>query len=438
MITTKSTTPAPARGPLITWVLAGLTLALVACGLGWFAWEISRQPASFDDAIALADAGKLDEAAARIRGYVSKHPDDSTANLLLAQILLKKPDPLPDTGERHPSVLAQDALDSLDRVRPTNAAMAATLHLCRGNALDRLARLDEAETAWLEALKADPRAPEAGWNLLRLYYLQGREVEARDLGLRLFEVEPDAHDRMLLLLELVRADARPPAPGSVMKLLEPVCREHPAYLHSALALGLAGVRAGRISQGIDELRRVVQNHPENATSWDGLLTGLDESGQIDAMEEELDRAPDGVAKAPRLLKHRAKVAQDRKRWKEAIDLYRRAQAAEPYNRVVEYRLSRALRHVAEMSEADRIEERLRSRDLAIQEVRPLYDQATSMPSLGTGPRLELCQKIAQVRERMQLPDEALAWHKLALEGDSNNAASLAAVSRLGSSAASGK
>jgi Flp pilus assembly protein TadD len=70
-------------------------------------------------------------------------------------------------------------------VRPTNPAMAATLYLCRGNALDRLARLDEADSAWLEALEADPTAPEAGWNLLRLYYLQGREVEARNLALRL-------------------------------------------------------------------------------------------------------------------------------------------------------------------------------------------------------------------------------------------------------------
>ncbi len=438
MIAAKSTTPVPARRPLITWVLAGLTLALVGGGLGWFAWELSRQPASFDDAIALADAGRLDEAVARIRGYVSNHPEDSTANLLLAQMLLKKPVPPPATGERRPSTLAQDALDCLDRVRPTNPAMAATFHLCRGLALDRLARLDEAESAWLEAIKADPRTPEAGWNLLHLYYLQGREAEARDLALRLYQVEPDAHDRVLLLLELVRTDARPPAAGSVIKLLEPVCREHPADQHSGLALGLAQVRAGQINQGIGELRRVVQSHPESVEAWDGLLLGLDESGQIDAMEEEFGRAPPDVADSPRMLKHRAKIAQDRKRWKEAVNFYRRAQAVEPYNRVVEYRLSRALRHVAETGEADRIEGRLRSRDLAIQEVRPLFDQATSMAGLGTSPRLELFQNMAQVRERMQLPDEALAWHKLALEADPNNAASLAAVSRLSGFAASGK
>src|SRR5262249_55469416 len=154
----------------------------------------------------------------------------------------------------------RDALDLLDRVRPTNPAMAATRELCRGDALDRLGRLDEAETAWLGALEADPRAPEAGWNLLHLYYLQGREVEARDLALPLYQVDPAPHDGVMLLLELGRTDARPPAAGSLIKLLEPVCRERPAELHSALALGLAMVRAGEISRGIDELRRVVQNH----------------------------------------------------------------------------------------------------------------------------------------------------------------------------------
>src|SRR5262249_58704670 len=132
--------------------------------------------------------------------------------------------------------------------------MAVTLQLCRGRALDRLLRFSEAEAAWLEALKADPAAPEAGWHLLNLYYLQGREEEARRLALRLYEVEPDPHDRVLLLLELVRPDARPPAPGSIVKLLEPAVRQHPDDLQSAVALGLARVRAGQVDAAIDDLR----------------------------------------------------------------------------------------------------------------------------------------------------------------------------------------
>ena len=255
-----------------------------------------------------------------------------------------------------------------------------TLHLVRGNALDRLSRLDEAEAAWLESLRLDPTTPEAGWNLLNLYYLQWRDDDARRLALQLFEVEPDPHDRVMLLLELLRHDARPPAPGSLVKLFEPVIRAQPRDLHSAMALALALTRAGQVEKGIDEVRRVVQNHPDRVEAWDCLMTCLDESGQVDVMEEELDRLPADVAGSPRLLKHRARIAQG-SRWKEAVDLYRRAQAAEPYNRVVEYRLSRALRHIGQEAEADRIEQRLVRRDVAIQELRPLYDQATATNKL---------------------------------------------------------
>src|SRR5262249_23548697 len=148
-----------------------------------------------------------------------------------------------------------------------------------------------------------------------------------------------------------------------------------------------------------QLRRVAGSHPDRVEAWDCLLTGLDESGQVDVMQEELERVPAVVSESPRLLKHRARVAHGGGRWKEAADLYRRARAAEPYNRVVEYRLSRALRHVGEVAEAERIEQRVRRRDVAIQEIRPLYDQATETAGLGTSPHAELYHRIADVRER---------------------------------------
>ena len=111
--------------------------------------------------------------------------------------------------------------------------------------------------------------------------------------------------------------------------------------------------------------------------------------------------PIEIAGSSTLLKHRARIAQGRK-WQDAVDLYREARQAEPYNRVVEYRLSRALRHVGQDAEADRIKERLSRRDIAIQELRQLYDRATNIPRLQLGLQLELCQQIADARERMQV------------------------------------
>jgi tetratricopeptide (TPR) repeat protein len=418
-----------ARERIVRQVLMVLTVALGVGGLGWGTWQSLRSSPSLDEAIGLVDAGRLVEAEAKVRALLAAEPS-AIAHLLLADIILKRPEQPSTPAERRPSPAGQEALDHLDRVRPENPSMAVIFHRCRGDALKRLMRFDEAEAAWLEALRIDLTAPEVGWNLLTLYYLQGREEEARRLALRLYRVEPDPHDRASLLLELVRQDARPPAPGSIEKLLEPVVRFNPSDLQSGLAMALALTRANKVEMGIDQLHRVVQNHPDRVESWDGLLTGLDESGQVDVMEEELDRLPAALSEAPRLIKHRARIAQEGNRWNDAVELYRRARTAEPNNRVIEYRLSRALRHVGETAEAGRIEERVRRREIAFQELRPLYDQATTTPDLGIHPHPELYQRIADVRERMQLPEEAIAWHRLVLGNDPKNEVSLAALSRL--------
>jgi tetratricopeptide (TPR) repeat protein len=383
------------------------------------------------EAIDLADSGRLDEAVARLRDRLGADPDDGAAALLLAQVELKRLDMPATQGGRPPEEWAQRALDHLGRVRPSNPKMAATLEVCRGRALHRLLRFVEAEAAWLAALEADPLAPEAGWHLLNLYYVQGRQEEARRLALRLHEIEPDPQDRVRLLFELLRLDARPPDPGSIAVLLEPVVQQHPDDLHSALALGLARTRASQVEAGIDQLRRVVQVHPDRIEAWDSLLTALDESGHVDRLVDELGRVPAAFAESPRLWKHQARVAQVQNRWKEAVDLYRRAHAAEPSNRAVEYRLSQALRHLGEIAEAERIERRARFRDVAIQDVRTLFEEATATSDLGRRPHPELYQRIADARERMQLLDEARAWHRLVLRGDPGNEKSRAALDRLG-------
>jgi len=422
---------ASARERIVRRVLTGLMVSLGAVGLGWVARQSQHSTPSLDEAIGLTAAGRLDDAEAKVRARLVADPGDGDARLLLAQIILKKPQPPSAAADPCFSPSAQMALDQLDRVRVVNPSRAVMFHLCRGDALYRMMRFDEAEAAWLRALDVDPAAPEAGWDLLRLYYIQGRNDEARRLALQLYRVEPDAHDRACLLVELLRPDARPPAPASVVKLFEPIDRHRPGEFQSGLSLGLAQTRANKVEEGIDHLRRMVQTHPDRVEAWDCLLTGLDESGQIDLMQEELVRLPTPLSDSPRLLKHRARVAQAGNRWQDAVDLYRRARTAEPYNRVVEYRLSRALRHTGLTAAALQIEERVRRRDAAILDLRSLYDRASTTPDLGARPHTELIQRIADARERMQLPDEASAWHRLVLEHDPKNEVSLAALVRLG-------
>ena len=75
--------------------------------------------------------------------------------------------------------------------------------------------------------------------------------------------------------------------------------------------------------------------------------------------------------------------------------------------------------------------RLRGRDAAIDEIRPLYDQAVENSEQSTQARTGLFQRIAGVRERMWLLDEARAWHQLILLDDPANEVSVRALARLG-------
>ena len=158
--------------------------------------------------------------------------------------------------------------------------------------------------------------------------------------------------------------------------------------------------------GIEQLRRVVQIHPDRVEAWDGLLTGLVSRAKSIAWKKKWSdsQRPWPVADAAQTS---GQDRQDANRWKEAVDLFRRARAEEPYNRVVEYRLSRALRHAGEAAEAGRIEER-RSQpgDGPHRSCGPLFDQAVAIPDLGIGPHQVLYQRIAASREQMQLPEEA--------------------------------
>ncbi len=409
-------------------VLTLLTITLAVGGIGWSTWMSSRP--SVEEAIALADAGRFDQAEAKALDCLSPYHSNDAVHLLLAQIVLKRAEVLSAQDPELRSKSALLALDHLSRVHPYNPRMSMLFHVSMGNALERLQRLDGAEVAWLDALRISPAAPEAGLKLFNLYYVLGRGADARRIANQLLPRQNDANDRAMILLELIRPDVRPPAPASLIKLLEPVVLRNPGDLQSAMALGLALTRSGQLEEGIDQIRRVIQNHPDHIDARDGLLTALEESGQIVLMGAELERLPTAVAESPRLLKYRARLAQDSNRWSDAVDLYRQALIAEPNNRSVQYRLARLLRQTGRSEEADRIDQRIRRRDAALKELPPLFERALETADMGTCPDTQLCQRIADVRERMQLVEEARGWHRVVLGNEPENELSRAAVVRL--------
>src|SRR5262249_54127165 len=193
-----------------------------------------------------------DEAAGLVEAALRVEPDNGLLRVMAAQLALDRPDPQPERALAH-----------LGRFRSADPALAARARLAEGKAGYALLRCKQAEACWLEALHLDPHVPEAAWTLLDLYYLEGRWDAARRLALRQHEIEPDPHDRVQLLLELVRQDAEPPEPGSLAARFAPVVRADPADRHAVRTLGLALVRNSQAEEGLAVLDRAVRRWPDS-------------------------------------------------------------------------------------------------------------------------------------------------------------------------------
>jgi tetratricopeptide (TPR) repeat protein len=403
--------------------------------LGWGAWWIFRPRPTLVEALALAETRQLEKADEHIRHYLRDYPESDAGHLLFAQIQT-------DLAELHTAdsswpdpQYARESLAHLQRVRPADRKMAASVKLSQGKAEYYLSRFDQAEASWNEALKLDSKVPVAGWSLLDLYYVQGRNEEARRLALTLFEVEPDPHDRVQLLLELVRQDAQPPAPASIVQWFERRVQQNPGDIHASMALGLALVRDGKTDRGLRLLEALVKQHPQLEDTWDAWLTGLDDANQVGAeplslLVQATERLPTTLAASSRFARFQARAAQERGDTEEAVASYRRAATAGPRDHRVQYRFIRALRQIGETKEAERREHVYHSQLGAGQEIRPLFIRVNAVKTLGTAPHPDLYQEVADVRERMGLHEEARAWHRLVLRDDPDNSRSQFALQRL--------
>jgi tetratricopeptide (TPR) repeat protein len=382
-------------------------------------WHGSSPVPELAEICALARHHQFDQAESLAICYLRNFPGSNRAHLLMAQFALDRPDPAP-----------QRALEHLDQIQPRTSQEAAVVRFSKGKAFYMQKGYHLAESCWKEALQLDPMVPEAGWALIDLLDFEGRVVEAHELGMHLFESETDRRDQARLLLEMTRLDIDKIAPGSQVQVFEPALRRNPENLALGVAVGLALVHDSRSDQGFQVLRNVLRQHPESATAWDGLLTGLADGFQPEQLAHDFGQLPQALITNPRFAKHEGAVAQSAREWAKAIMAYRRARAFEPHNGVVLYHLWIVLRAAGEADEFRQIDELLTNYQAALEQMREAYNEAFRDKSLGITLHLELYHRLGTLREQLGRFDEACAWHRLVLRDVPDDAHSLAALKRL--------
>lgn len=407
------------RGARVLAISAGLVVALVV--VAWLTGFYPRAKATptLEGVDGLLRSERFDDAERLIGAFLRVYPDDDRVNLLMAQVALGRADQKPSM-----------ALEHLAKIRAVAPTVRALVLLNEGKAYSSLGRYEQAEASWLSALRINPQVPEAGWALLGTYYVQDRRADSRRLGLALHAIEPDPRDRVQLLMELLRQDAKPIVGFSVIKVFEPVVREHPEETHAAISMARALIHEDRPDDALPILERLVARDPKNPGAWEVLLLGLDEATRDDAIPEVLGRIPGAIATEARFARFRGIVAKDRSDWETAAAEFRRARQYDPSDPQVAYRLSRALRLAGLNAEAERADADFRMMNAAGGEALALYDQSDHLTNLGVAPRIALYRRISDLRERMGHRAEALAWQRLILLEKPDDPDCLAAVTRL--------
>ena len=400
------------------WLILTSMLFLLAMGALVF-WHSRQMPPALDEICGLARQHQYAQAQELMVRYLRAFPGDNRAHLLMAQFAMDRPDPQP-----------QRALEHLGQIHGASMKETAVVRFSEGKAHYQEKRYDLAEACWKQALELDPVVPEAGWALLDLLDFEGRVEEAHQLGMHLYETEPDPRDRIRLLLEMTRLDIDKIAPGSQVQVFKPAWEANPENLPLAITVGLALVHDSRSAEGIEVLHDALQHHPDSADAWDSWLTGLDDGFQPEQLRQEYARLPRALVTDPRFAKHEGTVAQGLQDWPRAIAAFRRACAFEPFNGVVLYRFRMALRAGGEMPEFNQIDRALTTYQNAYKQMRSVHTEALAIRTLGMEPHTDLYHRLATLREQVGRFDEARAWHHLVLRDVPDDALSLAALVRL--------
>jgi tetratricopeptide (TPR) repeat protein len=379
-------------------VWLALTVPLL---IGLSAWLLWPRP-SLEGVDWLLANDRYEEAEQKLLAYLRVYPGGSAVRVMLARASVNRPDPKPGL-----------ALELIQGVQPPDPPSAALLKAIEGEARFLQRRYDAAESAWLEALRLKPKSSEVGWGLLNLYAIQGRDDDTRRLGLQLFENETKPHDRVQLLLQLIRHDAHAIAPDSIVDQLEPVVRGNPGDLRSTLALGLALVHDSRFDAGLDVLRRAVESHRDSLEAWAAYISAMGDASRVEALEQTLAELLASLSDDSRFDVARGWVAAQRGDWAQATQAYRRAWEARPGDASLAYRLQTALRNTGQANELKALEPRFRAVAESRDKIRLLYDQIDALPDLGQVAHPVLFRAVADALEPLGRAAEVKAWRSLA-------------------------
>lgn len=291
------------------------------------------------------------------------------------------------------------ALAYLAEVQPGNSRYGAIIHTRRATLLDRpLARLDEAEQSFREALKVEPDLTHAMVRLAELLAISGRQSEVRPLALRLLQIGGEEN----LLMLLAQADS-----GLTNKtLLDRARQKRPDDLNPLLGLSRYYLRLDQPQLAEPLLRQALQLDRANlpATAMLGLVLVAEmRAAEFAAWQSGLPPKAEESAEIWLARAWMADVAGDKEG---AVRCYWETLKRQPESRPATVRLANRLAEVGEADAAEEISQRLESlQNLETLQNRVLFAADEARP--------DMLIPLASAYEQTGRLWEALGWLRFA-------------------------
>jgi len=383
-------------------------MLLAAGWMVWTAWRSANLRARAQSAAGRADWDRAAKLLDRLSWY---KPDDRNVLRLRVQAALGRGD----------LVVAAKLLARV----PSSAAEAVEARLAQGRLLIQAFLLREAEAAFRDCLRLDPKVDEARLALIAILAVQRRGSDYETEAWALLEKGAEPIKALRLLAQA--APAIPPdtftRTADMGDVLRRCLAADPDDPNTRLALAHFERGRGRVDEALRVLEPCLLN-PESSTRALALLEWaacLLDDGELDRLRSLFEHPADSVRGLGKFWLLRGEWARREGLEAEALDNYREAIRLDPRSSDAYYRLGLALREAG--PEAARcLEVSQKARDLK-DFVARISDRSRDPAQLVRAGRL--CAEIGRYRE-------ARAWFSVALRANPRHAEARAALETLDS------
>ncbi|MFZ7112086.1 MAG: tetratricopeptide repeat protein [Desulfatiglandales bacterium] len=273
------------------------------------------EPENIGHRVLVAELYSLaDEDASALEEYkkiLEIDPDQRRIRLIMTTVLIKNGD-------------FTDAKVHLDRLIQEDPG-AVIPHYYRGRINLEMKDFAQAEKAFLEALRLDPRMEPALFDLGSLYQMTERYGDAAEIYERLLRADPSngiVRERLINVYFEAGQEAK------AEKYLEEIRKRAGPGDPQRQTLGLIYLRHGRLDASIEELDLIVSAWPDDSKSRYYLAAAYEEKGDTEKALDHFGRVGEGSEYYSKAIMHMAYILDGRERTDEAVEILKRAVAVE--------------------------------------------------------------------------------------------------------------